>query len=195
MHSDGWLQVLSTRAVHAMLEGSTDELDELTRRKLKLEKLRADAAPGLFAQVGTPPELLVTRAVAHVILDALRRDDDGTGRSRLPVFMQLPSREELPDYYQVIAHPMDINMITRRLDTTGYPSMEAFDADVTAVWKNAHTYNSSSSMVRAAPAAATPHRRTDLQGRHGAAGHLPHALRQVPPRAPQRPRRAADRCS
>ena len=59
--------MLSTRAVHAMLEGSTDELDELTRRKLRLEKLRADAAPGLFAEVGTPPELLVTRAVAHVI--------------------------------------------------------------------------------------------------------------------------------
>jgi len=52
----------------------------------------------------------------------------------------------LTDYPQVIATPMDLGTITKKMERSQYMSVEDFAHDVRLVWQNAITYNSAASM-------------------------------------------------
>jgi len=56
----------------------------------------------------------------------------------------------LPDYPEIIKHPMDLGTIDKKLLQNKYTSPEKFAADVRLVWKNAQTYNRSDSGIYAA---------------------------------------------
>jgi SWI/SNF-related matrix-associated actin-dependent regulator of chromatin subfamily A protein 2/4 len=45
---------------------------------------------------------------------------DAEGRILSQPFMKLPTRKELPDYYEVIKKPIDINKILQRLQADKY---------------------------------------------------------------------------
>jgi hypothetical protein len=47
----------------------------------------------------------------------------------------------LPDYPRVIANPMDLGTIQKRLNLGFYQDVDAFETDVQLVWSNARTYN------------------------------------------------------
>ncbi len=55
--------------------------------------------------------------------------------------MQLPSRKELPDYYEVIEHPMDINKIRKKIKDGRYRDIDEMGRDVILLCKNAQAYN------------------------------------------------------
>jgi len=52
----------------------------------------------------------------------------------------------LTDYLQVIATPMDLGTVTKKMERGQYMSTEDFAHDVRLVWQNAITYNSAASM-------------------------------------------------
>lgn len=52
----------------------------------------------------------------------------------------------LADYPQVIANPMDLGSIGKKMERSQYMSTEDFAHDVRLVWQNAITYNSAQSM-------------------------------------------------
>eukprot|EP01102_Stenamoeba_stenopodia_P006826 TRINITY_DN190_c0_g1_i1.p1 TRINITY_DN190_c0_g1~~TRINITY_DN190_c0_g1_i1.p1 ORF type:complete len:1013 (-),score=292.50 TRINITY_DN190_c0_g1_i1:62-3100(-) len=52
-----------------------------------------------------------------------------------------PVALNIPDYFDVIKHPMDLGTIKERLDDGHYHSISEFASDVRLVWKNAMTYN------------------------------------------------------
>mmetsp|Transcript_10733 Transcript_10733/g.28592 ORF Transcript_10733/g.28592 Transcript_10733/m.28592 type:complete len:332 (+) Transcript_10733:64-1059(+) len=52
----------------------------------------------------------------------------------------------LTDYTQVIATPMDLGTIVKKMERSQYMSPEDFASDVRLVWQNAITYNSAASM-------------------------------------------------
>ena len=54
------------------------------------------------------------------ILDIVMEYTDADGRILSQPFMKLPTRKELPDYYEVIKKPMDIHKILQRLKTDKY---------------------------------------------------------------------------
>ena len=45
-------------------------------------------------------------------------------------FMELPSRRELPEYYDIIKNPMDFNRIKKKLDKRRYLSLQEFAKDI-----------------------------------------------------------------
>ncbi|KAI1698130.1 bromodomain-containing protein [Ditylenchus destructor] len=69
------------------------------------------------------------------------------GRELADAFIQLPSRRELPDYYEVIEKPMDLNRIKKKIKDGKYGRLEDMTADVRLMCRNAQTYNEDGSDI------------------------------------------------
>lgn len=52
-------------------------------------------------------------------------------------FIQLPPRRELPDYYEVIERPMDLNRIKKKIKNSRYSSFSEMSDDVELLCSNA----------------------------------------------------------
>ena len=61
--------------------------------------------------------------------------------------MRLPSRKELPDYYEVIKKPVDIRKLKFRYKHEKYRTLEDFKNDFMLLCKNAQTYNMEGSVI------------------------------------------------
>lgn len=62
-------------------------------------------------------------------------------------FMKLPSRKELPDYYEVIKKPMDIKKILTKIDAGKYNDLDDLEKDFMQSCKNAQVYNVEGSLI------------------------------------------------
>jgi hypothetical protein len=83
------------------------------------------------------------RTVWNEIADAT----DNSGRNRADIFMQLPSVEELPIYYQVITQPVDLDGILKRIRGSKYTSWEPFRDDMLQMFHNARVFNQEGSVI------------------------------------------------
>uniref|UniRef100_A0AC35THP9 SNF2-family ATP dependent chromatin remodeling factor snf21 n=1 Tax=Rhabditophanes sp. KR3021 TaxID=114890 RepID=A0AC35THP9_9BILA len=63
------------------------------------------------------------------------------------MFIQLPSRRELPHYYEMIEKPMDFNKIKKRIKDGKYLEIEDLKEDVQLIWENAMQYNMEGSEI------------------------------------------------
>ncbi|XVF74107.1 hypothetical protein PTKIN_Ptkin13bG0033700 [Pterospermum kingtungense] len=70
------------------------------------------------------------------ILDRLQKKDT------YGVFSEPVDPEELPDYHDIIAHPMDFLTVRKKLDEGAYATLEQFEKDVFLICSNAMQYNS-----------------------------------------------------
>jgi histone acetyltransferase len=57
-------------------------------------------------------------------------------------FLHPVDGKEVPDYYDIITHPMDLSMMERKLEEDKYTSLADFAADVKSIVNNCQTYNS-----------------------------------------------------
>ncbi|XP_062190640.1 uncharacterized protein LOC133893596 [Phragmites australis] len=71
----------------------------------------------------------------EMILDKLQKKDT------YGVFAEPVDLEELPDYHDVIEHPMDFGTVRRKLARNAYRSFEQFEDDVFLICSNAMQYN------------------------------------------------------
>jgi hypothetical protein len=69
------------------------------------------------------------------------------GRSVVELFISLPSREEYPDYYEVIENLIDLTMIKQKIDSREYRCLADLERDVRLLVTNAKTYNERTSQV------------------------------------------------
>ncbi|KAJ2736110.1 hypothetical protein IW152_001055 [Coemansia sp. BCRC 34962] len=72
------------------------------------------------------------------------KDEDGT--SLTEVFEDPPDRSEYPEYYEVIFHPMALNVVKSRI-AAGYRSFDAFNYDMLWIFNNATYFNESDSQI------------------------------------------------
>ncbi|KAL4709787.1 hypothetical protein ACJJTC_001241 [Scirpophaga incertulas] len=72
--------------------------------------------------------------------------DEG-GRVLSEPFMKLPSRRELPDYYDVIKKPLDIKKIMSRIEDGKYTDITDLERDFFTLCANAQTYNEEASLI------------------------------------------------
>lgn len=63
------------------------------------------------------------------------------------IFMQLPSKKEYPDYYDVITNPIDMSMIEQKIKGNQYPNPQALLSDFELMFNNARRYNEEGSLV------------------------------------------------
>ena len=72
---------------------------------------------------------------------------DEDGRRRHVLFRELPDKREYPDYYRVIASPIALSIIRKRINSHQYKTVTAFRDDVRLMFINARTYNQKGSWV------------------------------------------------
>ena len=72
---------------------------------------------------------------------------DADGRVLSDPFFKLPSRKELPDYYEVIRKPVDIDKIRSRIRSNRYRNLDDLEADFMLLCKNAQIYNVEGSTI------------------------------------------------
>ncbi|CAN6302437.1 unnamed protein product, partial [Urochloa humidicola] len=82
---------------------------------------------------GTP---LPDKKLLLFILDRLQKKDT------YGVFSEPVDSEELPDYHEIIEHPMDFSTIREKLLNDSYSNLEQFEDDVFLLTSNAMSYNS-----------------------------------------------------
>ncbi|KAJ3196333.1 hypothetical protein HK101_009249 [Irineochytrium annulatum] len=86
-------------------------------------------------------------AAMNRILAAVRNHTD-KGRRICELFLELVDRNEYPDYYQVIKHPVAIETIQAKIDKGEYgDSFSRFEADFNQMISNATAYNRNGSEV------------------------------------------------
>jgi SWI/SNF-related matrix-associated actin-dependent regulator of chromatin subfamily A protein 2/4 len=80
-------------------------------------------------------------------MDVIITYQDRDGRQLSDPFMKLPSRRELPDYYEVIKKPVDIKKILSKIEENKYADLDELERDFMQLCKNAQTYNEEASLI------------------------------------------------
>ena len=81
------------------------------------------------------------------MINQLKRSQDKNGRDIAFHFLELPDKDEYPDYYQQTAMPLSLNIIEARLKAHKYDNMEKLESDLKRLVQNAKEYNDSKSEV------------------------------------------------
>ncbi|VDD82876.1 unnamed protein product [Mesocestoides corti] len=159
----------------AIDEGSLEEAEEKSRqRKAKRKRKRNEpdysgmddasseagssvkAAPAVKRRRGRPPQSSSgprrplspkleerMKRLLQIVIDYKDKDQ----RVLSEPFMKLPTRKELPDYYEVIKRPVDFHRIKARVRDGKYRSLDDLEADILLLCKNAQTYNMDGSLI------------------------------------------------
>uniref|UniRef100_A0A9J7Z003 SWI/SNF related BAF chromatin remodeling complex subunit ATPase 2 n=1 Tax=Cyprinus carpio carpio TaxID=630221 RepID=A0A9J7Z003_CYPCA len=150
--------------LRAIEDGNLEEIEEeirLKRRKRRRhvdKDMRREDADKAKKRRGRPPaEKLspnppkLTKQM-NAIVDTVINYRDRTqleisGRQLSEVFVQLPSRKELPEYYELITKPVDFKKIKERVRNHKYRSVSDLEKDVMLLCHNAQTYNLEGSQI------------------------------------------------
>merc|ERR1719205_496090 len=81
------------------------------------------------------------------LLEVVMQYQDSDGRILSEPFYKLPSRKELPDYYEIIRKPVDIAKIQQRIEEDRYEDMDALERDFMVLCKNTQHYNEDGSLI------------------------------------------------
>lgn len=83
------------------------------------------------------------------IMDQLANHKVGRSRHAAELFMDEPSREDYPDYYQLITSPISINTIRKQIHDGQVRTVKEFSEHVELMFSNACQYNHETSQVYA----------------------------------------------
>uniref|UniRef100_A0A3B3DB25 Probable global transcription activator SNF2L2 n=1 Tax=Oryzias melastigma TaxID=30732 RepID=A0A3B3DB25_ORYME len=147
--------------LRAIEDGNLEEMEEEIRLKKRKRKRRQDKDSSSREEGGgkarkrrgrppaeklspNPPKL--TKQM-NAIIDTVINYRDGSGRQLSEVFVQLPSRKELPEYYELIRKPVDFKKIKERVRSHKYRSVGDLEKDVMLLCQNAQTFNLEGSQI------------------------------------------------
>ncbi|XP_067084526.1 probable global transcription activator SNF2L2 isoform X3 [Osmerus mordax] len=146
--------------LRAVEDGNLEEMEEEIRVKKRKRRRRQDkdperdeGAPKAKKRRGRPPAEKLSPNPPKLtkqmngIIDTVINYKDGSGRQLSEVFVQLPSRKELPEYYELIRKPMDFKKIKERVRNHKYRSVGDLEKDVMLLCHNAQTFNLEGSQI------------------------------------------------
>lgn len=81
------------------------------------------------------------------LYEAVKNYTDKRGRRLSTIFLRLPSRAELPDYYVAIKKPVDMEKIKSHMLSNKYQDVDALVEDLVLMFNNACTYNEPESLI------------------------------------------------
>ncbi|XP_059903294.1 transcription activator BRG1 isoform X5 [Gadus macrocephalus] len=118
------------------LRGAQDEEGKRHRRRGRppVERLSPNPAP-------------LTKKMRRIVDAVIKYKDSASGRQLSEVFIQLPSRKELPEYYELIRRPVDFRKIKEKIRGHRYRSLADLERDVMLLFQNAQTFNLEGSLI------------------------------------------------
>merc|ERR1712018_86320 len=81
------------------------------------------------------------------LMEIVIQYEDQDGRVLSDPFMKLPTRKELPHYYEVIRKPVDITKILTKIDDGKYDDMDMMARDFDQLCLNTQKYNEDGSLI------------------------------------------------
>lgn len=122
------------------------------RQKRRSSGKAAASAPAPTPPPAAPKAPLSTAERMRAVWRAVMDTTDRNGRRCAEIFERLPSPDELPVYYEVIAEPMDLTTIDAKLalgdKAGGYGGKwPAFAADMSRVFDNARLFNDDGTVI------------------------------------------------
>lgn len=90
-----------------------------------------------------------TFAMGMKFLETMKASKDKQGRYVAPSFLELPDKNEIPEYYEEIKLPIAFSTIEAKLKARGYPNLAAVESDVKRMVNNAKQFNDKNSAIYA----------------------------------------------
>ncbi|KAJ7316747.1 hypothetical protein JRQ81_002909 [Phrynocephalus forsythii] len=120
--------------------GPIQDDDEVASPKLKLSR-KTGISPKKSKYM-TPMQQKLNE-----VYEAVKNYTDKRGRRLSAIFLRLPSRSELPDYYLTIKKPVDMEKIRSHMMANKYQDIDAMVEDFVMMFNNACTYNEPESLI------------------------------------------------
>lgn len=125
------------------------------KRKRGRPPVKKKTDTGTSRMISFTPSVHVTKSLPKPLLESLSErihdliesNTDEDGRYRCDIYLELPSRADYPDYYEMITEPLCLNQVAERIDSHQYNTLAELIADYDLIFKNAMTYNVEGSMV------------------------------------------------
>jgi SWI/SNF-related matrix-associated actin-dependent regulator of chromatin subfamily A protein 2/4 len=131
------------------LEDGTIEEAEVTKKNRKKRK-RKDISGSIGIErkkkKGGGMSSKLTRMMIK-LWEKMVEYQDREGRRISDIFMVLPTRKELPEYYQIIKKPIDLKKIKDKIIKHKYDSLGDFEDDMALLCQNARTFNEEGSQI------------------------------------------------
>ncbi|KAL0560900.1 hypothetical protein IC582_001317 [Cucumis melo] len=122
------------RKIGSIAEGSRIQDSEKGEKSISATN-PSETLQGLHMDSG-PSTPLPDKKLLVFILDRLQKKDV------YGVFSEPVDPNELPDYHEIIDHPMDFGTVRDKLTSGAYSTLEQFEKDVLLISSNAMQYNS-----------------------------------------------------
>ncbi|XP_041836274.1 polybromo 1, like isoform X5 [Melanotaenia boesemani] len=119
--------------------GPPPDEDDVGSPKLKLRKSGVSPKKSKYL---TPLQQRLNE-----LYDAVRNFTDRRGRRLSTIFLRLPSRAELPDYYATIKRPIDMERLRSHMAAGRYQDVDALVEDFALMFNNACMYNEPESLI------------------------------------------------
>uniref|UniRef100_A0AAX7VQ69 Protein polybromo-1 n=1 Tax=Astatotilapia calliptera TaxID=8154 RepID=A0AAX7VQ69_ASTCA len=155
------MKLMFRNARHYNEEGSQVYNDADILEKILKDKRKEMGPPPEEEDVGSPKLKLRKSGVSpkkskyltplqqrlNELYDAVRNFTDRRGRRLSTIFLRLPSRAELPDYYATIKRPIDMERVRSHMAAGRYQDVDALVEDFALMFNNACIYNEPESLI------------------------------------------------
>ncbi|XP_073500541.1 protein polybromo-1 isoform X7 [Phyllobates terribilis] len=120
--------------------GNLPDDEDMASPKLKLSR-KSGVSPKKTKYLSPMQQKL------NEVYEAVKNYTDKRGRRLSAIFLRLPSRSELPDYYVTIKKPVDMEKIRSHIMANKYQDIDAMCEDFVIMFNNACTYNEPESLI------------------------------------------------
>merc|ERR1712004_749881 len=123
------------KAIGAEEEEFDDDDDDAPRKRSKKKRREEEE--------DDEPRQKKMRKLMEIVIQY----EDQDGRVLSDPFVKLPTRKELPDYYDVIRKPVDITKILTKIEDGKFDDMDALERDFMLLCANTQKYNEDGSLI------------------------------------------------
>ncbi|ODQ66773.1 hypothetical protein NADFUDRAFT_33521 [Nadsonia fulvescens var. elongata DSM 6958] len=121
--------------------------DEFDISGIPVPRKKSKGRPPKIKDTLSPEDRALLIEQMTQIYEQVLKVKDKSGRSRIDLFMELPSKRLYPDYYLLIKNPIACDIIKKRMRNNTYRKLEDYKVDFDLMWDNARTYNQEGSFV------------------------------------------------
>lgn len=142
-----WLKAIDDDGAEYDEEEEDDKKKKKTRKRKKKGEEDDEPMPKKRRGAGSSIDPKMKRAMKKLIMVVVHYTDSTDGRLLSEPFMKLPSRRELPDYYEIIKKPLTINKLLQKIEEGKYADFDELEKDFMQLCKNAQIYNEEASLI------------------------------------------------
>ncbi|CAK9821438.1 ATP-dependent helicase brm [Anthophora retusa] len=142
-----WLKAIDDDGAEYEEEEEDDKKKKKTRKRKKKGEEDDEPLPKKRRGAGSSIDPKMKRAMKKLLMVVVNYTDNTDGRLLSEPFMKLPSRRELPDYYEIIKKPLTINKLLQKIEEGKYADFDDLEKDFMQLCKNAQIYNEEASLI------------------------------------------------